>query len=250
MRRNALSGRFGCNPHLEKRRGTHTQGKEYCNKEETRIDGPFVYGDDNGIPETQGARSDLVEVKRKLDSGASMKSIADDHFSDYIRYHKSFRAYKRLKAVHRNWEMEVIVLFGLTGTGKTKFVYDNYGDSLYSVPDAKSSGTYWDDYDGEYTVLIDEMYGKRFSHGVLLRLLDRYQVTVPVHGSSVNFSSHRIVMTSNVHPREWYHAMYEKTNSFFEGGPLHRRMVQGDSCVIECTIVNGEFRKRMSDYNI
>ncbi len=216
-----------------------------------RLEGPWTYGNDDGVPETQGQRSDLAGVKRRLDEGASLVDIADEFPSDFIRYSKGIREVKRLKAPHRNWEMEVIVLYGPTGTGKTRWVVDSYGEDLYSVPDSKSSGTYWDDYDGQETVLIDEMYGKRFSHGFLLRLLDRYQFTVPVHGSSVNFSSRRIVMTSNTHPREWYHAMYQNhPGMFFEHGPLQRRMVQGDSVIIECRLVNGEFVKRVDTYKV
>ncbi len=220
------------------RRGSHTQAKVYCLKDDTRDPspgcGPWTYGSDVGVPETAGARSDLAGVKRKLDDGAKLVVIADEHFSDYIRYHKAFKEYKRIKADKRNWQMEVIVLFGTTGTGKTRWVHDVYGEDLYSVPYAKSSGTYWDDYDGQTSVLVDEMYGKRFSHGFLLMLLDRYAFTVPVHGSSVNFSSRRIIFTSNKHPSLWYSSMYEKTQTVFYRGPLHRRLVQGSSCIIHC----------------
>ncbi len=231
----AISTEFDCHPHLERRRGTHTQAKEYCSKEDTRVEGPWIFGSDEGIPESQGQRTDLAAVKRKLDGGVKLTTIADEHFGDFVRYNKSFREYKRLKAPKRRHLMEVIVLYGSTGTGKTRYAYDHWGNDLYSVPEAKGSGTYWDDYDEQETVLVDECYGKRFSHGFLLQLLDRYPFTVPVHGSSVNFSSKRIVMTSNTHPREWYHGMYANNPGMrFEGGPLERRMTDGDSCILEC----------------
>ncbi len=243
----AIKNDFGCNPHLDIRNGSHSQAKHYVSKPHDdcickhcvvnpiRLAGPWTYGSDDNIPESQGARSDLAGVKRKLDEGASMVEISNVYFADYCRYNKSFSSYKRLHAPKRNWVMEVITLFGKTGTGKTQWVHDMYGEDLYSVPYAKSSGTYWDDYDGQETVLIDEMYGKRFSHGFLLMLLDKYAFTVPVHGSSVNFSSRRIIMTSNTHPSEWYASMYEKTQTVFYQGPLHRRLVRQDSCIIHCS---------------
>lgn len=242
----AIKNDFGSNPHLDKRNGTHSQAKHYVTKPHDDctckhcidcvppLQGPWIFGSEEGIPETQGSRSDLAGVKRKLDEGATLTDIAASHFSDFVRYEKGFRSYKRMNAGHRNWEMEVIVLFGPTGTGKTRWVEERFGKSLYSVPDAKASGTYWDDYDDQDTVLIDEMYGVRFHHGFLLRLLDRYQFTVPVHGGSVNFQSKRIVMTSNKHPSEWYSKMYESTQTVYYRGPLHRRLVQGTSCIIEC----------------
>ncbi len=222
-------------PYLRARTRSHLYSKEYASKPETRVEGPWTYGDDAGIANSQGSRSDLTTIKRKLDTGASMKEITDEHFESCARYYKYFREYKRIHASPRDWEMEIIVLVGTTGSGKTRWVYDTYGkDNVYSVPEAKGSGTYWDDYDGQETVLVDEMYGKRFSHGFLLRLCDRYQFTVPVHQSAVNFSSKRIIFTSNVHPKEWYTVMYDRTMTSFYHGPLHRRMVQGDSFIAKC----------------
>ncbi len=244
----AINNEFGNLAWLHRRDGTHTQAKTYCTKADTRVEGPWTFGDDDGIPESQGQRSDLAAVKRKLDDGSKLTTIADEHFGDFVRYNKSFREYKRLKAPKRHHLMEVIVLYGATGTGKTRYAYDHYGDDLYSVPEAKGSGTYWDDYDEQETVLIDECYGKRFSHGFLLQLLDRYPFTVPVHGSSVNFSSKRIVMTSNTHPREWYHTMYANHPGMrFEGGPLERRMTDGDSCIVEML---ADYGLRMDTYKL
>ncbi len=230
----AINNDLGNVAWIHRRNGTHSQAKAYCQKEDTRLDGPWTYGTDEGIPETQGMRSDLAAVKRKLDDRVKMSEIAENHFVDFIKHNKGIREYKRVKALPRSWEMEVIVLFGPTATGKTKYAYDKHGDDLYSVPQAKGSGTYWDDYDGQETVLVDEMYGTRFNHGFLLQLIDRYALCVPVHGGSVNFSSKRIIFTSNSHPDQWYSSMYEKTGTVFFMGALHRRLVQGSSCIIHC----------------
>lgn len=233
IRFQTLKNHFPSNPNIQKRLGTHTQAKEYCSKEDTRVQGPWIYGTDEHIAETAGQRTDLAAVKRKLDEGCSFRVIAQEHFSDFIRYEKGFRSYKRLCTPERDWEMEVIVLVGDTGTGKTRFVKDNYTD-VYSVPQAKQSGCYWDGYDGQDNVLIDEMYGSRFTHGFLLQLLDRYDFCVPIHGGSVPFVSKRIFLTSNADPSEWYDGVYTKMGKNFFEGPLYRRMTQGNSCIIRC----------------
>lgn len=232
VRGSTVKNYFGCNPHLEARRGTHTQAKDYCSKEDTRVQGPWTFGDDEGIPEGQGQRSDLAAVKRKLDDGCKLSVIADEHFSDYIRYSKGFKEYKRLKSDKRDWVMEIITLIGDTGVGKTHWAYDNYGEDIYSVPSSKKSGCYWDDYDGQETVIVDEMYGNRFAWGFLLMLTDKYPFTVPTHGGSMNFNSKRIIFTSNAHPDSWYETMVEKTGMGFFDGPLYRRLVRGNSCII------------------
>jgi hypothetical protein len=211
-------------------------------KEETRSAGPWEHGDDSTIAEGQGQRNDLLAVKRRIDEGvfckkkekkshfflgATESEIADEHFASWVRHHKAFKRYRAIKTPQRSWEMEVIVLIGDTGTGKSRWIAENFPDAYY-LPVAKSSGCYWDGYEAHETVAIEEMYGQRFSHSHLLQLLDRYPMQVPIHGGFVEFSSRRIIMTSNAHPADWYDA----ERFPFEGGPLQRRMTQGTSRIV------------------
>lgn len=192
------------NVHLERRRGTAQEAADYTKKLDSQV---FLHRVEEGeISQPQrGRRTDLLSVKRAIDEGKSDLEIwdDDDRFGSMVRYHKGFARYKALKMSRRNWQMEILILHGPPGTGKTRYAYDTYPD-LYSVPPPKQSGTYWDGYDGQETVLIDEMYGNRFSWGFLLQLLDRYPFQVPISGGQVNFVSRRIIMTSNAHPALWY----------------------------------------------
>lgn len=195
--------------HWEISRSSPANNYEYCTS--TTKPGPRTPGDNHGPWEHgtmlggQGNRGDLTAVRETILAGATVENLWDEHFSAMVRYSKGFMTFKRLKSSKRNWAMEVVVLYGPTGTGKSHYAHTMYGDSLYVLPTAKGSGTYWDDYDGQETVLIDEMYGNRFSFGFLLQLCDRYEFTVPVHGGAGHqFVSRRIVMTSNSHPRDWY----------------------------------------------
>ncbi len=162
-----------------------------------------------------------------------MSVIADEHFSSFIRYHNSFKVYKKLKLIPRSHEMDIITLYGQTRVGKTRWAYFTYPE-LYSVPPAKQSGCYWDGYEGQATVLIDEMYGNRFSHGFLLQLLDRYPFQVPYHGGQIQFVSTTIIICSNAYPDEWYNQ--EKFP--FQNGPLQRRLIQGRSRI--CCMEHGQ----------
>lgn len=259
-----LSGAKKCLPkaHWDRRNGTHDQAKHYvtkpvedcecrhCTGESERLDGPWTYGDDSDVPLKKGQRSDLINVKRKIDEGTSMKELFEDEetLPTMIRHHRAFKVYKRFKSTKRNWETEIITLIGETGTGKTAWARQNYPD-LYSCPHAKGSGTYWDDYDEHEVVLVDEMYGNRFSMGFLLGLTDRYPFTVPVHGGSVNFCPKIIIFTSNAQPDDWYTSVdsitQERKLPYF-GGPLERRLTQNGSRVYRMdmggvmTIIEGE----------
>ncbi len=188
--------------------------------------GFWTLGSEDGIPETSGSRSDLLRVKRKIDDGVSNADLWEEEHPLMLRFHRSWREYKRVKSCPAHFEKEIITLIGATGTGKTRLAYDWYPD-LYPVPSAKSSGTYFDDYDDHDHVLIDEIYGNRFTHGHLLRILDRYPLSVPVHGGSVNWRPHTIVLTSNASPDDWY----DQSKFPYAGGPLERRLTTGRSRV-------------------
>lgn len=192
----------GCS--FRKAKGNEASNTAYCTKETSRAPGeghgPFFFGEPSA---GQGHRSDLDACRVAINEGASDLTLWEDHFSTMVRYNRSMKMYKRIKTAKRNWVMEVLILWGPPDTGKTRWAYHHFPD-LYSLPQAKTSGTYWTDYDGEETVLIDEMYGNRMSFGFLLQLCDRYAFKVPQIGTSAEFVSRRIIMTSNAAPTTWY----------------------------------------------
>ena len=79
--------------HLEPRRGTSLEASNYCQKTDTRIDGPYVYGE----LVSQGQRTDLTSMKKLIDEGATLEEVADESFSNFLRYSKGIREYMRLK---------------------------------------------------------------------------------------------------------------------------------------------------------
>lgn len=102
----------------------------------------------------------------------------------------------------RNWEMEVIVLYGPTGTGKSKYCNDSFESPYW-----KQRGKWWDNYQHQETVILDEFYGW-LQWDVLLRLCDRYPLLVETKGGQIQFSTKRIVFTSNTVPSLWYKNVY------------------------------------------
>ena len=54
--------------------------------------------------------------------------------------------------------MDIEVVYGSTGTGKSRYCYENYPDAYWK---SKNSGQqqFWDGYNGEETIVIDEFYG-------------------------------------------------------------------------------------------
>lgn len=201
--------------HIAVAKGTAKQNKKYCTKESGRIQGPWEFGE---LPH-QGKRSDLLACKDLLDSGASLKELSEDYFSQFVRYHRSFKEYQLLIAEARSWPMEIEVVYGSTGTGKSRYCFENYPGAYWK---SKNSGNqqFWDGYTGQEVIIIDEYYGW-FSWDYLLRLTDRYPFNVDIKHGTVPIAAKKIVFTSNKHPREWYpNTKY----GWDDSNPLKRRI--------------------------
>lgn len=74
--------------HVEKARGTRAQAREYCMKEDTRLDGPWEYGT---FASTQGKRTDLHAAVESLVEGG-MQAVVDDHPTVFVRYNRGLQA--------------------------------------------------------------------------------------------------------------------------------------------------------------
>lgn len=181
--------------HWEPRKGTEQQAIDYCSKAETRLDGPWEFGERSN----QGKRSDLLALKETIETGAPMRQIASEHFSAYLKYKNSIVSYKRLFSVPRNYKTFVGVITGPTGCGKSRLMEQTFPDAYW-----KPNGNEWFcDYDDHRVVIIDEFYGW-LRYDFLLRLLDRYSLQCPTKGSSINFRAEYVFITSNSEVDSWY----------------------------------------------
>jgi len=101
---------------------------------------------------------------------------------------------------------EVVVLWGPPGTGdkpnKSGWAYVNYPD-LYSKPE----GQWWNGYDYQETVLLDDFNPHDIPYTQLLKITDRYPVQVPYKGGFKWLKAKRIIITSNQDPKYWYYNM-------------------------------------------
>lgn len=144
----------------------------------------------------------LEEVQKLLDDGTPEVDIATDYFGVWIKYNQGFKRYKLLKANKRDYKTNVIVVQGPTGTGKSRWAMEQYPDAYW-----KCNGMWWDGYETQESVIIDEFYGW-LPWNLLLRLCDRYPMQVEVKGGAVNFVAKTIVIISNKRADAWYPNQY------------------------------------------
>lgn len=189
--------------HVEKKSpdSTRQQARDYCCKEESRK--PGATHQEVGVFESGGAgtRNDLVAVQQALDAGASSAMIAQEFFGQWVRYHRAFDLYRLTIAPQRDHIMDVHVYWGPTKTGKShRAHHDNPG--AYWLTESNGN-TWFDGYNGQDVVVLDDFYGW-LRWGFLLKLLDRYPMSVPVKSSTLSFVAKKIVFSSNKHPCDWY----------------------------------------------
>ena len=197
--------------HMEERKGTREQAKAYCSKDDTRIEGPWEKGnwEAGGI----GTRTDLRRIKEKLDAGVSTECIAhsDEHFETWCKYRGAFNEYKKIRTSPRTWKTEVYVYWGESGTGKSTMAQQMAPNAYW-----KTNDEYWDGYNGEEDVIIDDFYGW-IRYDIMLRLLDRYPMDVNARYGHRRLAAKRMFITSNKRPEDWYPNIIDKK-------PLLRRI--------------------------
>lgn len=202
--------RLGGHAHVEATIRTDKENEDYCSKSDSRRDGPWRWG---SYPR-QGARTDLSAIHELVTGGASRRTIIDAHWGSFLRYHSGIESARLILSGRRKWPMEVEVYWGDTGTGKSRAAWAAAGDDAYVLAPPLTTGgaVWWQKYDNEPNIIIEEFYGWiKWCH--LLQLLDRYPYQVEYKGGSCEFVGKRIWICSNSHPRDWYnwhgHMKYE-----------------------------------------
>lgn len=178
--------------HIERRKGSAVQARTYCTK-----DNKF---EEFGTISKQGKRSDLDIVVEDLMEGSSVRNIALNHSTQYIKYNRGIEKLRAHLIQPRNWVTEVTVLYGSTGTGKSRRAREMLQDYWVWTP---ARGKWFDGYEGHDDVIMEEFRGQ-LPMGFMLTLLDRYECPVECKGSTVEFCPKRIVITSPKHPKDWY----------------------------------------------
>lgn len=186
--------------HWEIRRGSRLQARDYCRKEESRIEGPWEVG----TFMQQGERTDLVQFIADVREGLQTSELIDRHPGVMCRYPRFVGTIRTAQVRQRRLDLRVELHYGDTGLGKTRSAYDRYPE-LYAIP--ITNGQMWfDGYDGQEVVLMDDFAGAASKMELVkfLRLIDIYPVLVPVKGSHVYFEPMTIIVTTNLHPRNWW----------------------------------------------
>lgn len=89
-------------------------------------------------------------------------------------------------------------LWGPTGSGKTRYAVEQCGEKYWISHDEK----WFDGYDGQEYVILDDVRAGSYMFNWLLRLLDRYPLQVPVKGGFVRWIPKVIYITAPEKPEK------------------------------------------------
>ena len=187
--------------HVEVRKGTRDEARAYCMKAKSRVKDPFEWGKWN--KKGQGNRTDLDTFCKKILEGK--KTVDDLAHEMPITYVRHQRGLKELENVYRKniskkfRKVNVTVITGEPGTGKTKLA--TKGEDWFILD--QSERVWFDGYNYEKTLIIDDFYGW-IKWGQLLRILDGHQYRAEIKGGFKYAAWENVIITSNQSHKQWY----------------------------------------------
>lgn len=177
--------------HWEKRQGTQKQAADYCKK-----DGKIT---EIGSLKKQGKRTDLEEIADlAINKEIPMVEVANTYPATYIKYSKGIEKIRCLQYTARTEKPKVYWRWGLAGTGKTRYCVENHPNHYI-----KDGSQWWDGYEQQEAIIIDDFCGK-WPFREFLRLLDRYAYQGQTKGGYIQINSPYIYITCEFEPSAFW----------------------------------------------
>lgn len=165
--------------HIEKKRGSRDEARTYCHKD----DNVYEWGQYDPNTHESLFKKPIGELKA-------------DYPEFFCRYYKGL---ERLQSHGPKWrDVKVHVLWGEPGTGKTRQVMEM--DDVYKID---SPYKWWDGYEGETIILIDDYEEGDIPRGMLKHLLDGYRYRLETKGSHLWALWTTVYVTTNYNPSDW-----------------------------------------------
>lgn len=173
--------------HVELAKGSFQQNFDYCSK-----DGDF---EEIGERPKQGVRNDLVIIRERVMAHAPILEIEECRNYMHLRYAEKLR---ELCPPPVRTPPEVYWFWGETGTGKTRTAFEETEKPWISSRSLK----WWQGYDVQKHVIIDDFRRDFCTFHELLRLTDRYPFAVEVKGGARWLVAEKIIITCPKGPEE------------------------------------------------
>lgn len=186
-------------------KGSSQDNIDYCTREQNPDGTPkrqpgtsaFKWGTPGDA--SRGRRSDIVQLRDSLNEGKSLYDVAQDlpaALAHSFRFAQWYRGEYLRRSVLSYRVLDVYFVEGPTSTGKSRWVYDRWPRASV-FPWTLRNPMWFDGYEQQDVLLIDEVDPGEISVANWLRLLDGYPMQLPVKGSSAVAAWSSVVIVSN-----------------------------------------------------
>ena len=215
MRFGTLKRRFPT-AHIEKAIGTSQENRDYIRKEgkwadtekaETRVEGTFK--EFGVLPSEASEKSPkMAQLMQDVKDGFSTTEIIENDPSfafkindiDALREKLLFEKFRK-----ENRPVKVNYLYGDSGTGKTRSIYEKHPpEDVYRITDySGQSGARFDDYHGEPVIVFEEFHSQ-VPISAMLNFLDIYPLRLPARYRDRVACFDTVYITSNIPLEDQY----------------------------------------------
>lgn len=212
----AVKNQLHPSAHLELARGSEEENRNYCSKAREQAGSDWAEHGTYDAGRRQGQRSDLISAIETLKE-SGICAVMDDHPETYCKYHsgleKLAKHHRLLPPLRR--EMEVTVVWGPPGIGKTWATLDAFPDAFCVTPGRDP----WGHYNHEKQVVFDEFHPEQWNIQDMNRYLDIYRCRLSCRYDDKYAEWNRVIIISNIDPAGWYFQWPEDIRQAF-----HRRI--------------------------
>ncbi len=221
MRFGTLKKRFPT-AHIEKAIGTSQENRDYMRKEgkwaetakaETRVEGTFK--EFGVLPNEASEKSPkMAQLMQDVKDGYSTTEIIENDPSfafkindiDALREKLFFERFRK-----ENRPVKVNYLYGDSGTGKTRSIYEKHPpEDVYRITDySGQSGARFDDYHGEPVIVFEEFHSQ-VPISAMLNFLDIYPLRLPARYRDRVACFDTVYITSNIPLEQQYQEIQRK----------------------------------------
>ena len=150
-------------------------------------------------PKGQGKRTDLDEVCALINEGGTMVDLVSKFPAQVVKFRHGLEYLLQVKTPRRFFKTTVWWLWGPTGSGKSRYAWEQGPSSYMKACNHK----WWDGYIGQEIVIMDDFRpSKDLPFSFILNLFDRYPLSVEVKGGMAEFVSRTIFVTTPNSPED------------------------------------------------